>query len=625
MRRLGLSTLVLAAACSLLQAEPPAIEQARKALSEHIPQVAVYKLRRFLDAPSLPSEEQIAARHLLAEALLDGGQVEEAAEAARKLPANAENAVLRASVAAALGQWEDALRIYREGSGLQAQVGEVEALHALNRDVEAVALLEKLVRGGAGANPLRLRLASLLTEVKRLPEAQEIINKLRPISPDERRWKLYVEARILLAEGYADSARRGFEQVLEDGEGLPDSLRFGATLGLTEALIVLKGHEEADKELETFIWRYPQSAYLGRAFQRLDQIYQEQEDPQEEQLHKWAQKPETERAALAQYYVCRLQVRLEKYDKAATSLDYFVKSFSSHPLLCEVHLMQADIHLAQNQFPLAVTALEAAMRQVKSNELRAEIELRTGLAHFQQGEYLLAANLFRTAADGSERLRSVATFNAALAWLNQGNEDRFGEELRRLGDEEREQRLKSELLLEQGLLQARQSDRRAEDSLQIFLRRFPRHSREAEARLALAEIAFWKLRASAVPPRGGAEHAEQLLRVANAAPQTPQTEENAEYLAIFVADARQPRDDAEVIQLAKDFLTARPDSALAPDVQMKLGQVYYRQKDFANAETQFIQLTEKSPKSAYAESALFLAGQCAMELRAEDRALAYFK
>ena len=95
--------------------------------------------------------------------------------------------------------------------------------------------------------------------MNRLPDAQEILNKVRPISPDERRWKLYVDARILLAQGYADSARRGFELVMADREGLPDSLLFGATLGLTEALIVLKGNDEADKELENFIWRFPQA------------------------------------------------------------------------------------------------------------------------------------------------------------------------------------------------------------------------------------------------------------------------------------------------------------------------------------------------------------------------------
>lgn len=610
----------------LIRAQAPALGEARKALAEKIPQVAVQKLRTLLEAPQLAEADRSAAQDLLAEALLASGKYEEALEAAKKLTPTAANAILRANMHAAIGRWEEALLLYREGAAEPgAQVGEAEALQALGRTKEAVELLEKLVKSGFGGNTLRLRLASLLTEMKRLPAAQEILGSVRVANAEERRWKLYVEARALLAQGHADSARKVFLQVLGDREHLSDALLFGATLGVTETLIVLEGHDNADKELETFIWRYPQSAYLGAAFRRLDQIYAEEEKPKEEQLHKWAEKPEGERAALARFYVARLQLRKGKYEKAAVSLSGFIRAYPSHPLLCEAYLMQADLHLALSQFPQAVAALEAAMRQVQSVELRAEIELRTGLAHFQQGEFLLAANLFASAAERSERLRSVAVFNAALAWLNQGNEERFLEEFHSLGKTPREQRLRSELLLEQGLLQARATDLRAEETLQLFLHTFPRHAREAEARLVLAELAFWQMRASAVPPARGATRAAEYLRVANTAPQTPQTKENAEYLAIFIADAEQPKRDAEVINLARRFLQERADSSFVPEVQMKLGQVYYRQKSFANAETQFIGLIERTPTSPYAESALFLAGQCAMQLRAVDRGLAYFR
>ncbi len=607
----------------MVQADP--LSEARKAIAEQIPQVAVQKLKDALDAPIISEREAAVARELLAEALLASSKHEEALEVARTLNANATNAVLRANIRAVLGRWEEALPLYREGApATAARIGEAEALHALGRTGEAVGVLEGLVDSGQRQNALRLRLASLLTEIKRLESAESILAGIRPADADERRWKHYVEARILLAQGHADPARITFLQVLEDRDRLPDTLLFGATLGLTEALIFLEGYDNADKILETFIWRYPQSAYLEAAFRRLDQIYLQEEKPPEKQLHEWAQKPEVRRAALALFHVARLQLRGGKFEKAAISLNSFVRLFPAHSLLCEVHLMQADLHLAGNKLPQAVAALEAAMRRATGAEMRAEIELRTGLAHFQQGEFLLAANLF-SAAERSPRLRSVAIFNAALAWLNQGNDERFQDALGMLGDAPGDQRFRGELLLERGLLQARSADMAAEKSLQLFLDDFPRHAREAEARLAIAELAFWRLRASAVPPLDGADRAEEYLRVANAAPQTPQTQENADYLAIFIADAKQPRDEQVVIDLARSFLRDRVDSPLVPEVQMKLGQVYFRKGDSANAETQFVGVSEKSPKSPYAESALFLAGQCAMKLKAEDRGLAYFK
>ena len=54
---------------------------------------------------------------------------------------------------------------------------------------------------------------------------------------------------------------------------------------------------------------------------------------------------------------------------------------------------------------------------------------------------------------------------------------------------------------------------------------------------------------------------------------------------------------------------------------MKLAQVYFRQSDFARAETEFGTLGHTKPESDYTETALFLAGQCALKLSAVDRAL----
>jgi outer membrane protein assembly factor BamD (BamD/ComL family) len=56
-----------------------------------------------------------------------------------------------------------------------------------------------------------------------------------------------------------------------------------------------------------------------------------------------------------------------------------------------------------------------------------------------------------------------------------------------------------------------------------------------------------------------------------------------------------------------------PASPLLPEIRLKLGQVYFRNEDYANAETQFATLAKESPASPYAENALFLAGQSAMK------------
>jgi tetratricopeptide (TPR) repeat protein len=60
---------------------------------------------------------------------------------------------------------------------------------------------------------------------------------------------------------------------------------------------------------------------------------------------------------------------------------------------------------------------------------------------------------------------------------------------------------------------------------------------------------------------------------------------------------------------------------------MKLGQVYFREQDFANALSQFEILAKDHPDGPFAETALFLAAQCSAQLieqRYQDRALALF-
>jgi hypothetical protein len=50
--------------------------------------------------------------------------------------------------------------------------------------------------------------------------------------------------------------------------------------------------------------------------------------------------------------------------------------------------------------------------------------------------------------------------------------------------------LRGDLMLEQGLLQARLRDGRAAETLRLFLHHFPRDPRAAEAQLAMAELIF---------------------------------------------------------------------------------------------------------------------------------------
>jgi tetratricopeptide (TPR) repeat protein len=155
-------------------------------------------------------------------------------------------------------------------------------------------------------------------------------------------------------------------------------------------------------------------------------------------------------------------------------------------------------------------------------------------------------------------------------------------------------------VLEEGLLQARSGDPRATATLESFVRDFPDNRRVAEAQLALAELVF---------AGGDMDSASHLLKAAYVSAPSNQSREQADYLAIFIADSSPNRQDAEVLRLGRKFLDDWPSSPLRPQVRMKLGELYFRAEDFANAQTQFETLAEESPTDPLADKALILAGQ----------------
>lgn len=622
-RTLACAALALGA---MLPASPAAettlLQQASQALAESIPQVAVQKLRTFLATPALTPADRDEAMRKLGEALLATGQNNEALAAIQPLVNARDSAalLLRAHILAASGRWLEALPIYHAlaaapDSPISARIGEAEALHATGQTAKAIAALEAV---GASSAPAQLRLASLHVDAGQTEKARKLLANIRTTRPEDVKWKRFLEGRLLLLEGHAAPALVTFEEVLRDPKHLSDNLLADATIGVADARVILNGYEAADSVVETFIWRHPGSAHLERMFEKLDDIYAHEDDPPESELQKWAVKPPARRAALGRYYVARMQVRSKRFDKAVASMGYFIESYPNHALLPRVQEMLADVFLTRRDFPAAIRALEAAERATWDEEGRLAVELRRGLAHYQAGEFLLAANLFDTVAKRAPELRETALYNGALAALNQRNFDRFLELYREITAEFASSPLRSELILEQGLLQARLGDARAKETLLLFLNHFPQHERTAEARLALAELAL---------NAGEVSTANEFRLAVNDSTPTREIDDQTQYLAIFLADAKTPRRDEEVIELATKFIRERAKSPLLAEVRMKLGQVYFRKDDFANAETQFATLARETPESPYAETALYLAGQAAaksINTGAIDRALDLF-
>ncbi len=632
--RLLAAAIALALASSVIPhssfAESLVISQSRQAIAENIPQVAIFKLSDALSASPLTPDERIAALRLLAEAQIATAQYEQAIKSLAQIPdlTDSAAALLRAHALAGAGRWSEALPVYKSLGDLPAPppaaiLGEAESLQALGRTAEAADTLKHFVKSAGATNAACLRLASLYVELGKTDEARKLFAKTQANSPADEKWRAYIGARILLLEKQSQAALGALDQMLQSDsnhrvEGLSENLYAAAALAEAEARFALSGPDAAERSLETFIHKNPESPHLELIFRRLDQFYTVDKTPTEGALHKIVRDLPPRAGALAQFYVARLQLREKRYERAETALKFFLKQFSGHTLTPDIYAMQAELALATAVAPDTKKALAeaeadliAASRTARDDEQRAEFALRTALVNMQQGEFVSAATHLET-AKRSPHLRQNAAYDTALAWLMQKNYERFQEDIASLSDHQ----LTGQLFIEAGLVQSRTSDPRAANSLRTFLKTFPAHPRRAEAQIAIAELDF---------QQGKTSDAKTLIQTVADTTTAPEQIEQGECLAIFLEDAKQPRDDEKVIALARAFIIAHPMSAHLADVRMKLGQINFHRENFLNAQEQFENVARTD--NGFTETALYLAGQCAMKLingEALNRALELF-
>jgi TolA-binding protein len=608
-----IGTFISATGCGLLllhtpvRAEIPELAAAERAMDDRLPEVAIVKLNALLRAPgALDDATRKRAEKDLTRAMLDSG---DAAGALARLdfPSGPDERFRKAEALSALGQWDNAQPLYQElalsGPGdlrEPAAIGESEALHAMGRDSEARAVLSQLE---APSTLARLRLAELCVEALQFDQARKLLADSKPATPIEVSWHQYVEGRIYLAEDQDAPALENFQALLDDPKSLTPALYAGAAIGLAEARIALNGLETADDVLEDFIWHHPESPFLEEMFRRLDNIYAAEESPSDSEIKHWAGQEPPRRAALAGYYLARSLQRQGRTENAIRAYTNFVQKYPGHAFAFEASMQLGQLYLDTGRIPTAITAFEGAMRYSGSDLDRARAEIATGNAYFAQGEFLLAAETFHDAAPRATDLWLQATYDSALAWLHLGNYDRFLDDYNALSARYPETEERRNLILEEGLLQARSHDPRAAATLESFIRDFPKHHRVAEAQLALAELVY---------ADGDMASASRLLRVAYVSAPSSQSREQADYLAIFIADSSPHRQDGEVFRLGQQFLQAYPASSLRPQVRMKLGELYFRGEDYANAQTQFETLAEESPSDPLSDKALLLAGECSV-------------
>ena len=596
-------------------------------LAEGVPEVAVARLQASLNG-NLSGQTWSAVAEKLAQALIAANRAADALKLLQdpRVHDTSPGKFWRAQALAGLERPAEALPLYREieadkNSSFQADAtfGAGEMLRALGRNDEALQHFSALFRDQQWSILAQLRAIEIYLDESDTSNASHLLNKIRPKTAADRKERHFLRGRLEMVSHWPEKAIVTFESILKRPRGATHSVVMAALFAIADAHLQLETPEVGDDVLEDFIEHHPHDVALGSIFAKLDELYRAERRPSRAELEKWMRDPAQPRRALAQWYLARLELRAGHRERAVQLFGALRHSQPRLASLAPAYLESAELAIEDRHFDEALAILNEARALRPEAAVLESINLRTALTQYRAKHFNVATGAFEQIALSHSSFAEMSMFNAAIGWLQLGDHNRFAVDYQEFAREGGDEQSQAELRLEEGLLQAVRGDKAAAESLQNFLRDFPKNERASEAWVALAELAF-----HAAPPRLD-EARSDLARATESKPTAAATE-RGDYLAIWIEDATSGN-DAKVIELAKAFLRRHAASTSAAEVRMKLAEVYYRTQDFPNAQTEFEILAEQNQAGPWAEKALFFAAESAMSSmggRSLERAIILF-
>ena len=568
------------------------LDEAREALDNGFPQVALVKLEEGL--PDLTSTEE---KLLYGRSLLESGQAQAATsflESAGDLGAG--GAFWLAQAHAANGDWREALDFYTRCAEApvfelseEAVIGRARMLANLGRRAEAVEILQPALQwppSPAAAEAL-LDLADLELQEGRSESARAVLLKAEAPTPRGKSRRDFLLARAAVIDG--DNALA--LQLL--GPLLPWDAASAVDLAVLHAETLARANRRSEAEtlLEEFIAANPEIPRLELVFDALGRSGAESAT----ELKRWAAETEsTLRRKLAAFHLAQLEIKNNNPQAALPLLDWLAAEPGTNPLARETLLELAWLRLRLG-LPGETLSILPPLGE------SPEWDFPRGLALARTGRHAEAVSAFLSAARDSGSAEA-ALHNAVLCEMLAGSD--APPSLEALAERFPESPRLAAIPLQMALHKARGGDPAAREALEKAAESSD-PAVSGSARLALAEWNYQQL---------DFEGARLQLRKIS----TNTQPDRQEALNVFLADNGDPGGEQAAIELARGFLAAHPGSDSEPEVRMKLGELLYRGGNFAAARVELEGLARKFPGNDAEAPALFLAAKAAARLPGEE-------
>ena len=427
----------------------------------------------------------------------------------------------------------------------------------------------------------------------------------------------FLRARIAMLQSNFPKAIFYLEDFREVEDLGSRAIHEKAVLLLGDACAATGRKQDAIDHWLHLIENHPDNASLPLIFDKLTKTDAFSKPKVFQDLALWAAEDSfhSKRKIYSQYYHALTQNHIDHPLERRKEFESFVETHSAHALYIPAVLELVELLIRQGIIGQAKILLGELKQFTLTPSRRSRVIFLEAFLGFKQGDYVKAESKFLEAGDSPDDMESsdVAAFNVALTALNAGDDKTFTQ-YRGLLSQSKNTDLQAELGLEQGLFLASRSVTKAFETLSGFLTEFPDHARAADAQLALAELYLNEVPAKPVSAR-------EQLKSAVERQLTRRQEESLNYIAVWIEES--DGNHSAVIEQALRYLDHWPRSRHAPEIRLKLGEAYYRKKDFSQAMLAFEQLAVHHPESSLLGPALFSAGKAAsLSKLPEDRARA---
>jgi len=632
-------------------------QEGAKAMTDHLPDVAVDRFRTVLADKKLSKTATPYVTLALCEALIRSSRLEQsengqAAEALKlltdkTLESLASTPIWKAEALASQGRYQEAQTAL---SAVQAthpfyreiQLARARILIALTRTPDA---LKILLDSATSKTPKIRDEANLLSAEIHIVQgryeiALEVLDNMDVQNPRAAKLKEYLSASLSLAEGNAVETTNRFQSLITAPEQLSERIFYACILGLADAQTANKQTDAAIATLEQFITEHPDAPSLQAAFIRLIKLLPEElpdDHPSMIKLRTWSSEtPLTESTlyisgdscaairpyqattsvhddlvTLSLYHRAVLLARSKEPKNHTLAMALLARLRSQHPAHTlpptELYLKLASaslfdtayLHLKKNQADQATFTLSVMEKVAFSPRLKDQASFLRGLLLAKETQLDTSLDAFNFARQStSEDIASAASINAGIIALKASDMATFEKVLGGNQDSQ----IRTALLLERALWKCSQLDPNGRAELDTFIMNHLGHPRENEARMALAAACV------NISPTDFILARAQLEKIA---PRLPGAANQLSITRIAIHAAKLDQKWLAAAAAAEKFTTAFKDDPNVPAITLKHGLAYYHNGDYNKARQIFQDIPTKHPESSSAPYASFYAAMSA--------------